>query len=135
MCIALAMAFAHKSQCFQYKYISYNVSGSFDLQMCISNRLCLFFFQNNVFLNSLYLSFVTFYKVYGSTWPSNVHSKCYGILLTKSNTFKGIQIMQNMCFTIKTLLVLQICLRWLVLFQNMTGDFIVLISMFGNNLA
>ena len=66
-CIALATAFAHKSQCFQCKYIYfYNASGSFDLQMCVSNID--YFASKTVFLNSVYLSIVTVYKVYRSIW-------------------------------------------------------------------
>ena len=60
LCIALATAFAHKSQCFQCKYI---------------------------FQSIYFLLLVIFCKVYRSILPSNAYSKCYSILLIKVQKF------------------------------------------------
>ena len=63
---------------------------------CVQAIDYVYFASKTVFFQSTYmLLFVTFYKVYRSIWPSNAYSKYYGILLTKSNDFKGIQKYSN----------------------------------------
>ena len=94
MCIALAMAFAHKYQCFQYKITSMHLGHIWPSNM-YKQWLWPFGFQNNVFSYSIYLLLcVTFYKVYRPIW-SLKHVSGHRPCPIACSAFKSVLIITN----------------------------------------
>ena len=99
MCMALATAFAHKHQCFQYKLFQC-IWVIFDLQMCISNG-CGFFASKT----SIWYKFA--YKIIlQDVWANLVfkHASGHRPCPIACSAFKSVPIITNFSiFAIKTL--------------------------------